>query len=396
MLTKLRFQNWRSLQDVTIENLTPLTVLIGANSSGKTNIIDGLKFLREATADSPLQAIQNRRGGDQVRTVGALTDAPVEIEMFYRLYPGEAELDYRLGLKFNDSVLPQISEGMRSNGLILFEAGYNGVDFKASANILEFFRAVADLPAGWRKSLGWRQTALSALGVFPGTAPMFVTVQYLKERWQILDEGFNPPLSVIAGNYGDITVMDPDASNLPIMLHFLREAAPEQYAQLQEDLQLLMGYVGRLVTLQDDRETRFYIEEKHRTGIEAPTISAGTARLVAMLTAYYALDIGPRASMPGLVVIEEPDTALNPWILRDFVGFLRRAVEGEHPRQFILTTHNPALLDYFEPDEVRLVTRDEQGISHVQAIPEQLKTIWDDPIALGEVWMTNAFGDMPL
>jgi predicted ATPase len=59
-------------------------------------------------------------------------------------------------------------------------------------------------------------------------------------------------------------------------------------------------------------------------GKEAPTISAGTARLLAMLTAYYALDVRlAQIQMPGLVVIEEPDTALNPWLLRNFVEQLR-------------------------------------------------------------------------
>ena len=378
MITKLRFQNWRSLQDVTIENLTPLTVFIGANSSGKSNIVDGIKFLREATADSPVQAIRNRRGFKNLVTINE-PRATFRLAMSFTSSQLGSAVEYSLEITETGEVFPVVSEILTD-----YDKGIQG------------HIGYGETPPKMESLLGTGKTRLAAFLNNPLQETFYYTAQYIVERWQILDEGFNPPLSVVAGRYGDISLVDRDAANLPIMLHFLKEAAPDKYALLQDDLQHLMGHIGQVRTTQDDRETRFYIEEKQRTGMEAPTISAGTARLVAMLTAYYALDIGPRASMPGLVVIEEPDTALNPWILRDFVGFLRRSVEGEHPRQFILTTHNPALLDYFEPEEVRLVTRDEHGLSHVHAIPDHLKTVWGDPVALGEVWMTNAFGDMPI
>ncbi len=395
MLTKLRFQNWRSLQDVTIENLTPLTVFIGANSSGKSNIVDGIRFLREATINKPIQAIQNRRGHMNVRTAGVGPNQPIEVEVdFDSVRETMPTLRYRLGLQYGESNIPSISEYLDvESGEVLIDKSYHEARLYLRGNLggVAYTIEGSPLPA-----IGWGKTALSEYGEVPSYFALKHILQLIKERWQILDEGFRPLPSLPADTYGDIALIDGDAANLPIILHFLKEAAPDKYAQLQDDLQQLMGHIGQVATAQDDRETRFYIQEKNQRRSEAPTISAGTARLVAMLTAYYALDIGPRASMPGLVVIEEPDTALNPWILRDFVGFLRRSVEGEHPRQFILTTHNPALLDYFEPEEVRLVTRDGQGLSHVHAIPDHLKTVWGDPVALGEVWMTNAFGDMPL
>lgn len=377
MLTKLRFQNWRSLQDVTIENLTPITVLIGANSSGKTNIIDGLKFLREATADSPLQAIQNRRGFKNI-VPQYRPGAFFQLDFSFTSSQLATAIDYSLELADNGEVFPVVSEILTD-----YERGIQG-------NI-----GYGESPPKMESLLGTGKTRLAAFLNNPLQETFYHTAQFIAERWQILDEGFNPPLSVIAGNYGDITVIDRDAANLPIMLHFLKEAAPEKYAQLQDDLQLLMGHVGQVITYQDDRETRFYIEEKHQAGIEAPTISAGTARLVAMLTAYYALDIGPRASMPGLVVIEEPDTAFNPGLLRTFVAMLRRYVRNGN-RQFILTTHNPTLLDFFEPSEVRVVERDMQGITHVHEVSEEIWKLWKEDSTLGEVWLTNTFGGLAL
>lgn len=69
MLTRLRFKNWRSLKDVTIEGLTPLTVFIGANSSGKTNIIDGLAFMRDLVNFRVQEAVRGNRR-NKARTLG--------------------------------------------------------------------------------------------------------------------------------------------------------------------------------------------------------------------------------------------------------------------------------------------------------------------------------------
>jgi AAA15 family ATPase/GTPase len=39
---------------VVIEDLTPITMFIGANASGKSNILDGLYFLRHALTNNRL------------------------------------------------------------------------------------------------------------------------------------------------------------------------------------------------------------------------------------------------------------------------------------------------------------------------------------------------------
>src|SRR5258707_4928659 len=70
MLKRLQFKNWRSLRDVEIDNLTPITVFIGANSSGKSNILDALHFMRYATEKGVREAVFAWRGRDKIRTFG--------------------------------------------------------------------------------------------------------------------------------------------------------------------------------------------------------------------------------------------------------------------------------------------------------------------------------------
>src|SRR5262245_52267397 len=88
MLTGLRFKNWRSLRDVSIENLTPITVFVGANSSGKSNILDALHFVRYAQNAGVSEAAFLWQAKDKVRSVGAKLGSSIELELTFNLPEG--------------------------------------------------------------------------------------------------------------------------------------------------------------------------------------------------------------------------------------------------------------------------------------------------------------------
>lgn len=390
MIKQLRFKNWRSLREVVIDDLTPLTVLIGANSSGKTNIIDGLHFLRESHESSFLRAIQSRGGDDRIHSAGVDLEEPTEVEFTFQPRPNQL-LTNSFSLKFNETPIPDITELLQdADGKVWLKSERTG--FRRHAFQIREQEELRDMSDD---SLGDFQTTLYLFGNRKEYEAVYNTFQFITWRWQILLENFFPPLSLRIGESGDNAIIDKYADNVPAMLNFMRLVYPTQYKELQDDLQWLLGHVESLSTESDEHETRFLLRERIFAGKEAPTISAGTARLVAMLTAVYALDM-TREKMPGLVVIEEPDTALHPWLLQRFVEQLRTyAAREDHPRQFILTTHNPRLLDYFQPQEIRIVERGEDGYTQVRRIPDHIKDIWLDEFGLGEVWSTGSFGGVP-
>ena len=61
MLKSVHIEGFKSIRDATID-LGPLTVLIGANGSGKSNFISFLKMLK-ATAEGELQDFVAKAGG---------------------------------------------------------------------------------------------------------------------------------------------------------------------------------------------------------------------------------------------------------------------------------------------------------------------------------------------
>jgi len=63
MIKEIRFENWKSFKNATLY-IDPLTILIGANSSGKSNLIDGIQMLQQIIHKVDIKtALTSIRGG---------------------------------------------------------------------------------------------------------------------------------------------------------------------------------------------------------------------------------------------------------------------------------------------------------------------------------------------
>lgn len=372
MLTRLRFKNWRSLRDVEIADLTPITVFIGANASGKTNIIDGMSFIRSLFADV-FQTVWDQR---RYRALGSDGTDPVECEFSWKY--DERELTFGTRIRFlSGTRAPEFAWLLEKDGVKI-------IDEKS------VLASLTDAPF----SFSARGISLKEFDEYARLKD--ATDAFARTRWVFLSEGFMPRLAVTVNDYGAIYPMERTASNFVFVLQYMKEVMPDLYAEYLSDLRWMLSHVDQLdLVVREEQDTRVAFRETYYPNAEAPTVSAGTARLAAILAAYYSFDF-VTPELPGVLIIEEPDTGLNPGLLKRFVEQLRQYTQRtDRPRQFILTTHNPAFLDYFQPEEVRVVSRDDTGETHVDTVPDSIKEIWLDEYGLGEVWKTRAFGGLP-
>ena len=66
ILKHIRIKNFRSIGEIDLE-LSPLTVLVGPNASGKSNILDALQFVRDVFREGLNAAVDTRQGVEYVR-----------------------------------------------------------------------------------------------------------------------------------------------------------------------------------------------------------------------------------------------------------------------------------------------------------------------------------------
>ena len=83
-ISKLRLYNWKNFHECELE-LTKRCFIIGANASGKSNLLDALRFLRDiAKQGGGLQSAVEQRGGvTKIRCLAARkrTDISIETEL---------------------------------------------------------------------------------------------------------------------------------------------------------------------------------------------------------------------------------------------------------------------------------------------------------------------------
>ncbi|HEC84996.1 MAG: ATPase [Candidatus Parabeggiatoa sp. nov. 2] len=194
MLTKLQLKNFKSFKDSELI-LGPLTLLVGTNASGKTNIRDALRFLQGLARGYTLtEVISEKRGdGGELQWVGIRGGTR---ELIYQQNPRFsldicAELNgQRLGYDIEIQIEPQktprlFNEMARLDEKIVFDANTragqsalhcsrlvsqaldNGAEFSQIAELFHFFRAMRFLdlnPEAMRLRSLTNQTTLGDQG----------------------------------------------------------------------------------------------------------------------------------------------------------------------------------------------------------------------------------------
>jgi len=69
-ISRIELQNWKNFRS-TEANLARRTFLIGPNASGKSNLLDAFRFLRDLAQDGLDQAIDDRGGVSNIRCLAA-------------------------------------------------------------------------------------------------------------------------------------------------------------------------------------------------------------------------------------------------------------------------------------------------------------------------------------
>lgn len=147
---------------------------------------------------------------------------------------------------------------------------------------------------------------------------------------------------------------------------------------------------GRVVRFRD----RFMRSERN-------VLSGYDASEGALYTLFLAVIAGHRAS-PALCAVDNADHGLNPRLARSLMEHLCHwYLDADEPRQILLTTHNPLVLDglLLQDDRVRLftVSRTGSGRTSVRRVDfddkllRKAKKGW----SLSRLWVMGHFGGVP-
>ncbi len=333
IITRLKLTNWRNFTDVDVP-LLDRAFIIGPNASGKSNLLDAIRFLRDVAKreGGGLQAAVGRRGGvRQIRSLSAHSGGGVGIEVHLSRESGEpAEWVYRLSFNVERSGIHRTlvqEEIVKHRGQVLLQRPAQ--DDNADSELLT-------------------ETALEQVNAnrrFRAIAEFFDEVTYLHLVPQMVRYG-----AEIGGNR---------LENDPFGQGFLERIAGTNSRTRQSRLNKIATSLSSIVpqleaiTFERDPTTgqphlraRFDNWRLHDVWQREDQLSDGTLRLIGL---FWSL-----LERSGPLLLEEPEISLNRDIVLRLSGLIyklsvpvrrRRGDERySERRQVILTTHSPDLL----------------------------------------------------
>lgn len=378
MLKQIILENWKSFRYAELP-LDPLTVLIGTNASGKSNVVEALEFLQRIARGENLEAaltgdktLTSIRGGVEW-AVRKSEKKETEFTLKILVQSEDEQTDYLYVINISTLHIVQVREeyiefqSLSKTSISnyvnkIFTKSYissnrSGLKQIDSRIDIHEFRQFNDFLN--------KDEILPVLEIKSEEVEKIYN-KYLPIRQQFKDciirnlENiliFNPIPSKMR-DYSRLSEnLESDGSNIAGVLAALDS---EQKTKVESTLsayikdlpegdikKVFAEPVGRLKT-----DAMLYCQEEwkpgHITEIDARTMSDGTLRFLAILTA---LLTRPEGSQ---LVIEEIDNGLHPSRAELLVRILRE-IGSKRKIDILLTTHNPALLDALGPEIVPFV-----------------------------------------
>jgi len=323
LTTNLKLKNWRNFQAIDVP-LQEITYLLGPNASGKSNLLDVFRFLRDISKTKGgglQQAVADRGGITKLRCLHARRDPEVEIEISVAEDAG-SKLIWRYVLAFKP-------EGKGAQRILI-----------SKEKVYHSEKLILDRPnAEDRKDpMLLTQTHLEQIQVnskFRDLGQFFGTTTYLHLVPQLLKfaeklggqrleddpfgQGFLERLAKTPQKTRD--------SRLVKITKALTQAVP-QFKELRFQPDVL-GHPHLQALYAHHRPNAGWQSEEH--------FSDGTLRLLGLL---WALLDGT-----STLLLEEPEISLNDAIVKQIPAMLNRFQRDKKSRrQIIVSTHSEALL----------------------------------------------------
>ncbi len=402
MIENLHLQGFRSLRDVTLE-FKPLTVLVGRNDSGKTNVLDALVLLSQvantgsgALWNPPLgRFVENcwarSPGRMELRAAGDTAGAPWTYGVTLEPYSAEGESGHPAA-EIADGPWGSIT-WQRGGALVLARDGV------ALANLDGRRRNIGQPLSELPLDVAWTDASRKhALGVRDGLRQ--VTGGWRK--YALRPEAVRLRSRPVVNRNPEV---GNDGSGVPAVIEFWHREDRERFGRIEAALARFAPAVRAIIPREDVESPRgggeglvvwkrlAFRVEKPVCVLDIERVSDGIVLVLAWLT------IANLPNAPRLIVVEEPENGVHPQSLGMVVDVLRDLalgrVEGVPACQIVLATHSPFVVDCLKldgTDELIVLGRDADGATQAAMVsgkPWIRRLV--PPYLLGEAWVN--FGD---
>jgi predicted ATPase len=363
-LKKISIEGFKSIRRLDAFEPGDLTVLIGANGAGKSNLIAFFRALSHIMS----AGLQNH-----VATTGRahswLFDGPEMTSALFAslcMETGKGTNEYEFGLEYgaSDSLffekeryrfLPQGCKDPRPKTSL----GGGHVESK----LWDLAERGEATPAAIRSLL--RKIVVHQFHNTSFTSRM-------KQTWLLDDNRW----------------LKEDGANLAPFLLRLRAEQPPYYARIVRTIRQSLPFFADFVLQPSNGDVLLDWHEKGTDRVfSAHQASDGMLRFFALV----ALLLQPAPDLPGVLILDEPELGLHPHAIATIASLIKAAAEST---QILLATQSVTLLNEFEADHVVVAERKGRESIFTRKSEQELAT-WLKDYSLGELWEKNIIGGQP-
>ncbi len=371
-LNQLTIKGFTSIdeQGQTIE-FGDVTVLIGANSAGKSNLISFFRMLNFMTTDALQNYIGEHGYADSILYFGPQQTNRMEAKLVFTAENGNRDT-YHFTLSH------------ASGDTLIFTDEY--ITWKNQQH---------SQPVKVSLGSGHKESLLHKDAQNRGTTSHFIHTLLKECRVFQFHDTSNTAKIRNQGYIGDTDFFRSDGGNLAAFLYMLKNRAEweKYYDRIIRHIQLVFPQFKGF-SLNPSPLNQEYIkldwQEMGRDYRFGPhQLSDGTLRFIALTT----LLLQPNELLPRLIILDEPELGLHPAALSTFSGMVRTAAQHS---QVLLATQSPRLVDEFSPDEIVVVERDRENKSSIfSKLDDSRLDEWLQRYSLSELWEKNILGGRP-
>lgn len=376
----ITIKNFKSYKEATLP-LSPLTLLIGANASGKSNAIEAFRFLSWVAGGERLSTLKNRVNDSDKVVRGSVRDLAFNHENSFSLsFNYTADISYS-GIFLNEDnqlyVVAEIYQEKENRLFFYRRSEYTelAVHYFNAAELIKLTSLEALLKANEKENNE----------IFQRFSDSEVSIHFPEQDLSVLSMKDWLYVFLWRGFYDEAKIMPENANSFNNLADFLTNTffydfVPSVMRQdsvmekvLSNNGSNLAGvlaylckenleYKDKILQLvqslpeQDITDIKFYTDKRERvefllcesfgdtaTERTMDLLSDGTLKVLGIAAALLSVPEG------STVVIEEIDNSIHPTRAHDILSLLRQYAE-ERKLNLLLSTHNPALMDAL-PDE---------------------------------------------
>jgi predicted ATPase len=373
---ELTVKGFRRLLDVRLA-LRPLSVMIGANGTGKTSVLDVLALLAASAQGKLASSISELSGLANVLTYDRAEELGLEIG---NEDASDDPLDYSLRLR------PQgLGYEISEETLSLRQLSREGLSFVKAAG-----RDISYLDADEAEMLRptWEHNPLeTSLAQVP---KMFQEPEDFRRRlasstfYHVLNVDPRSPVR-LPQSVAPVELPGRNGEDLVSCLYYLRETNRDRFEVIEDSLRVAFPRFDRLdfPPVAAGTLALAWRERGSSKPLYAHQLSEGTLRFLWLTTLLQS------PGLTALTLLDEPEVSLHPELLSLLADQLR---EASRRTQIVVATHSDTLIRFLDPAEVVVMDSTEDGMTTLKRADELDLGEWLKDYSLDELWRNGRIG----